>query len=408
MRKISSFSVDLPKAARQFVQLQTFFTGMSAILTLFVNTFLLNAFGSFSVQVLLYNAVLALVQPVAMLTALWLARRRGVLFTQRVGFVFYGATLTALCVFAEAASGFYPLFAVLLSFGAGYYYTVYSAQMLTYTRDGNRDLIAGLCGFLGNVISVLMPLLSGFLISRMGSRIGYSVVFGIAALLAGCSLLTTRTMPPIALNGQTGALRYAAKTIFSRSKGWLIMTASGLSDCRTFTLPIFVTLLFYNLVPDELLISVNSTVGYVVALLGAAVYGRFVRPDSRVKASVVAAVTVMISCLGILLGMNVTVILLFQAVSGFFNTFLATPVLNTHFKYMESLGLGGAYGPEVHLLRELFVSSGRVLGLLLVWIVPKTNTGAVCVMVCVMLTALINALILKTVNKGDSFAKSAV
>jgi len=45
--------------ARKFVQLQVLYTGMNAILTLFINTFLLNAYGSFSKQVLLYNMIMA-------------------------------------------------------------------------------------------------------------------------------------------------------------------------------------------------------------------------------------------------------------------------------------------------------------------------------------------------------------
>ena len=87
----------LPRSAQKFVQLQVFFTGMAAILNLFVNTFLLNAYGSFSVQVLLYNAILALVQPAAMLTALWLTHARGALFTQRIAGDYYNVVGLPIC-----------------------------------------------------------------------------------------------------------------------------------------------------------------------------------------------------------------------------------------------------------------------------------------------------------------------
>ena len=59
----------LTQDARSFVRFQVMFSGMSAILTLFVNTFLLSAFGSYSLQVLLYNIILAAVQPAAMILA---------------------------------------------------------------------------------------------------------------------------------------------------------------------------------------------------------------------------------------------------------------------------------------------------------------------------------------------------
>lgn len=389
----------LNRDARRFIQFQVLFTGMGSILTLFVNTFLMNAFGSYSKEVLLYNVVLAVVQPAAMLTAMFLIQKKTALFTQRIGFLFYGAALAALCLFGDRVSPFYPLFAAMLSFGAGYYYTVYSSQMLCYTNDGNRDQIAGILGLLGSVISIFMPMISGVMISHFGTVIGYRIVFGIAAALAIGALITSAHLPPIPKHEKKSVLPMVAKKIFSSRDGRLIMISNGLSNCRGFTLPIFVTLLFYNLMPDELMISLNSTIGYIVALLGAAVYGSTVKHENRSKASVLAAITVTLPALGMLFGLNIVVIMIFNAVNGFFTTFQSTPVLNTHFKVMEKLGLRSEYGGEVHLIRELFVSAGRVFGLGIVWIVPKTNVGAVVVLLFMMITALIDAMIIWTIDR---------
>ena len=53
------FSIQkLSRDAWKFVQFQVLFTGMSSILTLFINTFLLQSFGSFSKEVFLYNIIL--------------------------------------------------------------------------------------------------------------------------------------------------------------------------------------------------------------------------------------------------------------------------------------------------------------------------------------------------------------
>ena len=69
---------------RNFILLQIFFNGMVAILTLFVNTFLLKSYGSSSKQVLLYNLVQAIVQPIAMLTSFAIVRKKSHLFVQRI------------------------------------------------------------------------------------------------------------------------------------------------------------------------------------------------------------------------------------------------------------------------------------------------------------------------------------
>ena len=101
-----------------------------------------------------------------------------------------------------------------------------------------------------------------------------------------------------------------------------------------------------------------------------------------------------------LLKLNVAIIIIFSAFNGFFNQFLSTPVLNTHFKVMEDLGLHSEYGAEVHFIREIFVTVGRILGLVLVWIVPKTNGGAVFVLIILMFTSIVNALLLKKIEKN--------
>ncbi|MBE6591904.1 MAG: MFS transporter [Ruminococcaceae bacterium] len=393
------FMRDLSYDSRKFVQLQVFFTGMNAILALFVNVFLLSAFSSTSGEVLLYNAIMALVQPVSMILAMKLEKCKNALYTQRMGFVFYGLGLVLLSVFGEKIASLYPLFAVILSFGAGFYYSIYSIQMLYYTNDSNRDKIAGAIGFLGSVISILLPLISGILLSVFGAEIGYKIVFAIAAAFAVFALLTNKYLSPLPKRDEKTLTSKVAKTIFQSKKGRLIMIANGFSNCRSATIPIFITLLFYNLAPDELLISVNTVINYAVALLGSGVYSVLVKSENRVKASVIAAFTVAVPVLFMLFGLNIALIMVFNAICGFFTTFMGTPVLNVHFKVMEELGLGSEYGAQIHLVRELFVSAGRILGLVLVWAVPQTNTGAVVVLICMAAMELINSAILHRIEK---------
>lgn len=400
--KLKSTFRSLTPGARKFIELQTLFSGFSAVLSLFINTYLLNSFGSYSREVLFYNVILALVQPAAMITALFLTKARHALYTQRVGFIFYGLAMTLLCVFGERVSNFYPLFTVMLSFGAGYYYTTYSSQILCYTMDGNRDLIAGITSLLGSAISILLPLISGVLIDRFGKTTGYRVVFGIAALLSVGALITNLRLPKIPKHDKKPALRLVASAILRSPNGRRIMLANALSNCRGFTLPIFVTLLFYNLMPNELMISVNSTIGYCVALLGAAVYGACVKSSNRVRVSILAAIAVLLPAIGMLFGMNVVIIMVFNAVNGFFGTFYSTPVLNTHFRVVEDLRLGGEYGGEIHTFREIFVTAGRILGLTIVWSVPKTSVGAVIVVLFMTLTALGDAALLRGIERSET------
>lgn len=397
---------NLTHDAKKFIELQVFFTGLTAILSLFVNTFLLNSFGSYSREVLLYNVILAVVQPLAMVTSVFAAKAKNALLTQRIGLTFYSLALVVLCIFGERISFLYPLFAVMLSFGAGYYWTTYSGQMFCYTMDGNRDLIAGITGFFASAVSILLPFSSGILIGKFGKVTGYRIVFGIAAALSVGAYLTNRHLPKLPQISEKPSFSYVIKTILRSPNGRRIMAANALCDCRGGTLPIFVTLLFYNLMPDEMMISLNGAIGNLVAVLGAAMYGAFIISRNRVRASIAASVAVMLPAIGMLFGQNIAIIMIFNAVNGFFGTFISTPVLNTHFRVMEDLDFNGEYGPEIHTFREVFVALGRVAGLAIVWAVPKTNIGAVIVVLFLSLTALLDTLLLRSIERDMKKQKS--
>ena len=113
---LKKFSVLTDKKVKNFIFLQVFYNGMVSILTLFVNVFLIKSFGNSSNQVLYYNLILAITQPIAMITSFAISRRKSYLFTQRMGFLFYGLVLVVLCIFSEKVAFLYPLFAVFISF----------------------------------------------------------------------------------------------------------------------------------------------------------------------------------------------------------------------------------------------------------------------------------------------------
>ena len=151
------------RKVRNFVFLQIFYNGMVAILTLFINTFLLESYGSSSPEVLFYNLMQAIVTPIAMITSFSLSRKKSFLFTQRMGFLFYGIALVVLCVWGEKVAFLYPLFAILISFGAGYYLGIYSVQTIAYTTDDNRDLVQGVMSAICSVVSLVLKFFKRFL-----------------------------------------------------------------------------------------------------------------------------------------------------------------------------------------------------------------------------------------------------
>lgn len=393
------FSVLTDKTVRDFILLQTFYNGFVAILILFINTFIMKAYDNSSFEVLFYNLIQAIIQPLAMITSFALSRSKGHLFTQRIGFVFYFIASIILCIFGESVAFLYPLFGVLISFGAGYYFGIYSVQTMAYTTDGNRDMVSGVATALCSVISLLLPLLAGYIISVSNEYIGYRIVFAIEAVIAFAALFITTKLPPIKAQEKQISIFRIFKTLVKDKNGRRILIASGLDSCRGSTVTFYMTILIYKIIQSEMLVSVNSTIGAILGILGAMLYGVIVNKNNRLIVMLLSALLVLIPCVVMCFTLNVYVLIVFYAVNSLATIFIGTPVLNTHFKVMESFQEFDGMGVELHTVREMFVSAGRILGIVLILCIPQTTVGTAITLTALMLTSFINIALVKKIEK---------
>ena len=384
---------------RNFIVLQILFNGLVTILTLFINTFIMKSNGgSSNYEVLLYNLIQAVMQPLAMMTSFLALRKRSYLFVQRMGFGFYGVALSVLCIWGEKVAFLYPLFGILISFGAGYYFGIYSVQTIAYTTDDNRDLVSGATTALCSIIAVTLPLIAGLIISAMNAYTGYRVVFAIATLLAFSAIfITTRLSPIIKPENKFSFWQIFCKIVKNRN-GRRILIANGLDNCRSYTISFYIMVLIYNLIQSEIVVSVNSTIGSILAILGAALYGILINRKNRTYSILLSVIIVFIPCAVMFFKLNVFVLILFYALNSFCNAFMSTPVFITHFKVMESIeGLEGM-GAQIHAVRELFVSMGRILGILMIICIPQTNVGCTVILSALILTSLVNTFLVKKIE----------
>lgn len=388
------------RKVRNFVFLQIFYNGMVAILTLFINTFLLESYGSASFEVLFYNLIQAIITPVAMITSFALSRKKSFIFTQRMGFLFYGVALAVLCIWGDKVAFLYPLFAVLISFGAGYYFGIYSVQTIAYTTDDNRDLVQGVMSAICSIVSLVLPLIAGYLIKVCGEFTGYRIVFGIEALIAFGALFITTRLSPIGKNERKVSFFHIFKTIVKDKNGLKIMIANGFDNCRSFTISFYITILIYRFIDDAFLVGLNSSIGSIVAILGAAIYGVIVNKRNRLRSILVSVILVLSVCTVMYFSLNVYVLIAFYAAYSMTSIYMATPVLNTHFKVMESFREFRGMGAQVHAVREIFVTVGRIIGILMILLIPQTTLGVVITLSVIMSMPAVNALLVRSIEKN--------
>lgn len=381
----------------RYMLLRIIFTAGYSILNLFISTFLLKSYGTFSGELITYSIIMRTVQPIGVFVALVLTRKFAPKLTQVAGLLLFLLVLVLLCGFGDAVSGLYPIFAVLMGFADAFFYGVNTMQMLAFTNDNNRDQFNGILGVITGIVSLFLPILSGYLIQYFPDFTGYRIIFGISAACIGVSLIFTMGLD-IPVPKKTTSIGSTLKRILKNSNCLRCIIASAITHCRGSVLSTFLTMLVYNLISNEAVIGLRSSLSSIASLVSVALYGIFIRSGNRTKGSVLAMGFVLLPCIWMLFKLNVMVLMVFTVVYAFAETFMDMPTSFTYYKSVEALNIHGDDGAAVQLAADIFVAIATNCGFLLIAIVPKTNHWAAALVVAMVLTSVVTTLL---VRKSD-------
>ncbi len=391
------FAVLKEKNIKMFILLQVLYAGITGVLNIFMNTFFMKFLGSTSNEILLYNLVMAMVQPFAMITAIKLSTKVAALTVQRFCFIFFSIMCIWLMISGEKVAPYYLVFSVLMSFGSAYYFTIYSRQMISYTKDELRDVISGITTFLGLIVSLALPLLSGFLMTKYGFW-GYRIMFAVEALLAVLAIITTTGLKSVRTSDDEkniGTIE-VLKAILGNKQGLKIMIANGIDNGRNFTITFYVTILIYSIISSEMLVSVNSVVGSIAGIVGALFYAVIVSVKNRTKAVYISVVIAVMACIPMIISLSPITLIFFAAVNNLCNTYISSPVLNSYFAYIDTIPLLKGKEAEAHFVRELFIMAGRVLGIALIFLIPQSDMGIVITLIIMVASCAISGMLIET------------
>ena len=388
----------------RYMLLRIVFTAGCVILNLFISTFLLKSYGSSSGELIAYNIILRTVQPFGVFVALVLTRKFAPKLTQGMGLLLFLLSLVLLCVFGDGVSGLYPLFAVLLGIADAFFYGVNTMQMLTFTKDENRDRFNGILGLVSGIISLILPVLSGYIIQYYPDFTGYRLIFGFAAVCIGVSFMFTMGLD-IPMPKKTTGIGSTLKRIMGNKNCMRCILANAFAHCRAGVLGTFLTILVYNLISNEAVIGLRSSLSSIASLASVTLYGLFIRSSNRTKGSVVAMIVALLPCAWMLVEVNVVVLMVFTVAYSFAGTFMDTPTSFTYFKSVEALNLHGDAGAAVQLAADIFVAIASVSGFILLAVVPRTNYWAVIVVVAMMMTSVVSTLLVRKADQNLKIQK---
>lgn len=372
----------LPNEFIRFLVVQILFTAAITICNIFLNTFILRATGS-SVGVKYYNMVLGGVQPLAMIAACYVAKRCSAETSQRIGLGCYGIMYLIMAILAEDSVPYILYIGAMGAVAAGFYYTAYAVQLVEYLTDGTRDRAHGAMGIVTGVVSLGLPILSAGIISAFSGFQGYRLLFLLGFAVSAAAVGFTFRLPASSSNHRDEYLRVFLTVLKGRAER-AAMLSSLLNGVYAGLLSFFLNILLFSLISSEFLVSLNTALGGICAILGSFIYMRTIHPSRRVVCIYAAVGGLVLAACVLFIRLSVVTVIVFNLLYSLLSVFINNPCATAYIHVVERNPQLRMCSSEVHAVREIYYGLGRVAGILLTLILPQTNRGSVLSIVAVL------------------------
>ena len=394
MRLFKTSSATVPRAWKVFLKVYACFALMTSFSGTFINTYLIRATGS-DRNVMIFNIILAVVQPFFMLLAVYLMRLKSAIFSQRIGFGLYAAAFGLLGVMGEGAVKYIQWIAAMLSAANGFFYTTYALQLLDYVDDGSRDASYGLQTALSGVIGIVLPALTGVLLAAFSDFTGYRIIFfaGLTVSL-GAVWLSGRLRPLTNVTPKVH-IRRALHVLLTEKPARAAMLASMANGFYGGTMSFFLSVLIYSIVANEAVLGFTNTAASIVGILSSMAYARIVRPDNRRKVILVSLGIMLAAALMLMIEVSLVTLIAFNLLLSALGCFFLNPPTTAYVGVVEHLKSLKGLGGEVHALREFWYGSGRVLGILITMALSGMENGAAVVIMIILAVQIVPAILMK-------------
>ena len=360
----------------------------------FINTYLIRATGS-SEGVMLFNIVLAAVQPFVMLVSVRLMRSRGALFSQAIGMGFYALAFLVLSILGEGAIPYIQWIAAVLSAANGFFFTTYALQILDYAQDDNRDACYGMQSALGGLIGIILPPLTGILLASFEDFTGYRIIFVLGLIVSVIAVCASLRLQPLTNMSPRVQLGKTLKILLTRKPAHAAMIASMANGFYGGTMSFFLSILIYAIVKNEAVIGVMNTACNIIAILSSMVYSRIVRPSNRTQVILISLGVMLLACVVMLFKVNLVMLIAFNLLLSALSGFFLNPPTTSYFGVVEHLEELKGLGSEVHALREFWYGGGRVLGIIVTMLLSDLQNSVGLILLIILGVQLIPALLMK-------------
>lgn len=333
----------------------------------------------------IFNIIVYGIIPLAFATGGWIAKKRDRMVTYRLGIMMIALFYLAVIVAQDKVVAYYPLFGLFNGMALGLYWVGYLVLQYDVTDERNRSRFLGINMVVFNSAGLAGPALAGFLISLFEGLRGYIITFAAASALFAVASLFSFKIPRVQSHHRAFFLHFSGR-MMKRNKLWVLSLISF------FVLGLFQGLMLF--LPNILMFQTvgrEDQVGYLSVFFAfltivTGVYIARRKEQPRVRRDLfVSSLAIFASTLILLVDIRLWTVVVFMIVYSLLSPLIVNTLTSYYYRLMDGLPLRGLFRIESVVLRETFLSGGRVISILMqVLFASNVNAGALPVILVLL------------------------
>jgi len=366
--------------ALNYIFLMVYFT----LESVFVNTLLYRITPEMSI-VIYYRAVVYLVTALSMNLAAYLSKRFSPVTVIKLGALSYLIMYLVLFIGMDHMDRLMYVVAVLSGCSTGLYWCGHNFLITHYTSRENRSIGVSILGLVQGTITLLVPVLSGFVISLMPGNAGYRVMFGFGMLAVILQSGAQKRLAPVEVKKHTNDYRLAFKLFWHKTTCKLMLGYEMMRGFREGTFTFFLNMVLFEIITEESLVGINTFLIGVLSIAGSWAYGKLaVGAGRRIKLAFAATTLLLLFCAMLFVAPTAPTVMLFSMGNAFLGVFIMYSCNTYSYDVMGQNETTRQCLAEMGGIREVALTAGKLAGMFVVTRFPSTITGytqAMCLLI---------------------------
>lgn len=305
-----------------------------------------------------YQLIMWLVIPFIFYLSGFIAPKTGAVTLYRAGIVFFLVFYLLALLLNERVPDCLLLLGVIKGTAMGLYWFAYHVISFDYTKHGSRDRFYSVLGILGGIASIIIPPVSGFIISKLDGFRGYYAIFICSLVLFLAAIILSGSLKPVA----SGKKYIVTDLIFPKDNKWRgTMIAYFIIAGRDMVAIFLISILVYRATGSELslgkYIFFASGAGVLMGLLMA----KYITPKKRPVFFLWGCAGLFLSSFLLMFKINFTTLLLYGIFSSVASYLVAIPLDAHAFDLISRDANSHERKMEYIVAREVPMALGRVL-----------------------------------------------